>query len=245
MRQGFFSAVFSDAEERRRTGAMPGLRYAEVAEITDEGYVLEWISGTVRSRSAPARVSRFMAGNERGAYFPFEVGDEVVVGFEDGDIDSPVILGGLWSDQDVPPADVDTSSDNNTRAIVSRENSRLSFDDTPDATKVLLKSAQGLELSFDDAKDAMKVLLKGPGALQLLLDGTKSAEKVLLEGPAGMKLLLDGAAGAAKALLQGPGSMKLEFDGSAQTIKLQLDDSTKIELSASGITVQGTRIDLN
>jgi uncharacterized protein involved in type VI secretion and phage assembly len=182
MRPGLFSTVMSETESRQRAGRVPGLRFAEVAEITDEGYVLEWLSGAVRSRSAPARVARFMAGKERGAYFPFEVGDEVVVGFEDGNLDRPVILGGLWSDEDPPPADVDTSSSNNTRAIVSREKSRLAFDDSPGATKVLLKSAGGMELLLDDA---------------------------------------------------------------AQTLTLKFNDSTKIELSAAGIKLQGTRIDLN
>jgi len=182
MRPGLFSAMLSDSETRQREGRVPGLRYAEVAEITDEGYVLEWLSGAVRSRSAPARVARFMAGHERGAYFPFEVGDEVVVGFEEGNLDRPVILGALWSDEDPPPSGVDTSSSNNTRAIVSREKSMLSFDDSPGATKVLLKSAGGIELLLDDA---------------------------------------------------------------AQTLTLKFNDSTKIELSAAGIKLLGTRIDLN
>jgi uncharacterized protein involved in type VI secretion and phage assembly len=182
MRQGLFSGVMGESEARQRAGRVPGLRFAEVAEITDEGYVLEWLSGSVRSRSAPARVARFMAGNERGAYFPFEIGDEVVVGFEDGNIDRPVILGGLWSDEHAPPQEVDTSSSNNTRAIVSRENARLVFDDSPGATKLQLKSAGGMELVMDDA---------------------------------------------------------------AGTLTIKFDNSTSIELSAAGIKLTGTRIDLN
>ncbi|HSW22247.1 MAG TPA: phage baseplate assembly protein V [Burkholderiaceae bacterium] len=182
MRRGLFAHVMADAEAQRAAGLVPGLRCAEVAEITDEGYVLEWSTGTVRSRSAPARQACFMAGDKRGAYFPLEIGDEVIVGFEEGNIDCPVILGALYSDVDLPADGVDTSSSNNTRSIVSRAKSELSFDDSTGATRVLLKSAGGMELLMDD---------------------------------------------------------------SAQTLTLKLNDNTKIELSAAGIKVVGTRIDLN
>ena len=140
-------------------GGIAGLRYGEVKEITDDGYILEWLSGTVRSRSAPARVARFMAGKERGAYFPFEIGDEVLAGFIDGCIDQPVIIGALHSEQDPVPGEVDTSDSNNTRAIVSREGSRLSFDDTKGQTKVLLKSAGGIEILLDDAAKSLTIKL--------------------------------------------------------------------------------------
>ena len=150
MAHDVLSQMMQNAASRAMGASILGLRFAEVKEITDKGYVLEWLSGTVSTRSAPARVARFMAGNERGAYFPFEINDEVVVGFIEGNIDDPVILGALWSDQDKLPSDVDTSDSNNTRAFVSREGSRLSFDDTTGQTKVLLKSAGGISIILDD-----------------------------------------------------------------------------------------------
>jgi uncharacterized protein involved in type VI secretion and phage assembly len=112
-----------------------------------------------------------MAGKERGAYFPFEIDDEVLVGFIDGCIDRPVILGALWSDQDPPPGEIDTSDSNNTRAIVSREGSRLAFDDTKGQTKVLLKSAGGIEIVLDDVSksltlkfdDSTKIVMNAQG----------------------------------------------------------------------------------
>jgi uncharacterized protein involved in type VI secretion and phage assembly len=178
----FFGTLLDDAASLTGRGRASGLRLAEVASIDDDGYVLTWLSGDVRSQSAHARAMAFMAGSERGAYFPFEVGDEVVVGFVDCDLDQPVILGALWSDIDVPPEGVDTSSTNNTRAIVSRAKSKLVFDDTQGATSVTLESAGGMKLVLDDK---------------------------------GKKLLI------------------------------QFNDSTTIELSAQGVTVKGSTINLN
>lgn len=176
-RHRIFSTLMADTERRQRTGTVPGLRYAEVTEITDEGYVLKWLSGAVRSPSAPARAASFMAGKERGAYFPFEVGDEVVVGFQEGNIDDPVILGALWSDDDPPPQNVDTSDTNNTRSIVSREKSELTFDDTSSATKVLLKSAGGLEILFDDSKKTLTIKVDDDNKIELSPSGVKIVGK--------------------------------------------------------------------
>jgi len=168
-----FSALMGETEARQRAPKVPGLRYAEVVEIRDEGYILKWLSGSVRSNSLPARVARFMAGPERGAYFPLEIGDEVIVGFEEGNLDCPVILGALWSEQDVPPASVDTSSSNNIRAIVSRAKAELSFDDTAGATKLLLKSAGGMQLLFDDQTKTLTLKVDDSNKIELSPSGIK------------------------------------------------------------------------
>src|SRR5437899_1321842 len=51
-----------------------------------------------------ARMAAPMAGNNRGAYFLPEVNDEVLVAFEHGSIDAPIIVGALWNGKDTPPA---------------------------------------------------------------------------------------------------------------------------------------------
>lgn len=169
MSYDFFSALLeSTAPAGSPTG---GLRLAEIARITDEGYILTWLSGAVRSESAPARAMRFMAGKERGAYFPFEIGDEVVVGFVDGAEDYPIILGALWSDIDPPPAGIDTSETNNTRAIVSREKSQLVFDDTQGATSVTLKSAGGIQIVLDDKGKKLLIQFDTSSSIELSAAG--------------------------------------------------------------------------
>ena len=52
-----------------------------------------------------ARVASPMAGNARGLYFLPEVDDEVLVAFQHGRPEAPVVLGGLWNGKDKPPAD--------------------------------------------------------------------------------------------------------------------------------------------
>jgi phage baseplate assembly protein gpV len=67
------------------------------------------------------------AGKERGWYFLPEVNDEVLVAFEHGDINRPLVIGALWNGKDKPP--IEQSSDNHVRALVSRAGHRIELDD--------------------------------------------------------------------------------------------------------------------
>ena len=49
------------------------------------------------------RVVAPFAGNERGIQFFPEVGDEVAIGFEEGDPERPYVFGALWNGKDAPP----------------------------------------------------------------------------------------------------------------------------------------------
>jgi phage baseplate assembly protein V len=52
-----------------------------------------------------ARVLQFFAGPGHGSYFIPEVGSEVLVACIHGDLRLPVVLGGLYNGQDIPPAE--------------------------------------------------------------------------------------------------------------------------------------------
>ena len=166
-----FSAIMESQEQEQRRGAISGVRYAEVARHEDEGYILTWLSGSVTTESAPARVATLMAGGQRGSYFMPEVGDEVVVGFEDGDLDKPVILGALWSDVDNPPSQADTSSSNNIRTIVSRSGHQLTFDDSPGAAKVIVKTNGDLHMTMDDQAGTITIEMNSTNKIEMSATG--------------------------------------------------------------------------
>lgn len=86
---------------------------------------LPWLPGV----EPWARVSAMAAGMARGAYFIPQIGDEVLVAFNQGDIREPFILGSLWSTIDRPPSILPTDP----------------------TTKSKLRTRLGQELEFDDA----------------------------------------------------------------------------------------------
>jgi uncharacterized protein involved in type VI secretion and phage assembly len=167
-----FARLTQFAEQWQRSAPMLGLAFAEVVGQSDEGYQLRYLSGDIDATSAPARMSSFMAGSRRGAFFMPEVGDEVVVGFEMGDLNRPVILGALWSDVDQPPEVADTSSSNNVRTIVSRAGHQVTFDDSPSG-KIQIKTSGGMEISLEDGPSP-KIVIKTTGTIatsRIVLDG--------------------------------------------------------------------------
>lgn len=95
-----------------------------------------------------ARVAMPMAGNQRGVYFLPEVGDEVLVAFERGDLRFPYVVGSLWNGQEPSP---ETNSDgkNDVRCIHSRKGHKLTFNDGSQGL-VQLELNDGKKIAIDD-----------------------------------------------------------------------------------------------
>jgi uncharacterized protein involved in type VI secretion and phage assembly len=70
------------------------------------------LGGDAAVESGWARIVRGASGKERGVVALPEVNDEVVVGFQHGDVRQPFVLGALYNGKDTPGADLvkDTSS---------------------------------------------------------------------------------------------------------------------------------------
>ena len=84
-------------------GVMPG-KVKKVKDPQGEGRVLvefSWMEGNNQSYWAP--IATLMSGGGRGAWFQPEVGDEVLVAFDRGDVNHPYIVGFLWNGGDRPP----------------------------------------------------------------------------------------------------------------------------------------------
>jgi uncharacterized protein involved in type VI secretion and phage assembly len=115
------------------------------------------------------------AGKERGWFFLPEVNDEVLVAFEHGDINRPVVLGALWNGKDKPPEE--QSSSNAKRVLVSRAGSRIELDDEKNTIVVKDGGGKG-EITFkaDDNKLTIEaksgdVVIKAAKDLTIVADG--------------------------------------------------------------------------
>jgi phage baseplate assembly protein gpV len=84
-----------------------------------------------------ARIAVPMGGRDRGTYVLPEIDDQVLVVFEHGDIDRPIVVGALWSKKQ-EPVEVNQSAKNNTKLIKSRCGHRIIFDDKDGAEKITI-----------------------------------------------------------------------------------------------------------
>jgi uncharacterized protein involved in type VI secretion and phage assembly len=77
-----------------------GLARAQVVDVRDPdsaGRIKVKFPWLPREVETWARVSLPLGGNRTGLWALPEVGDEVIVGFEHGDVRRPIILGSLWN----------------------------------------------------------------------------------------------------------------------------------------------------
>jgi phage protein D/phage baseplate assembly protein gpV len=78
--------------------------------------------------SAWARIATPMAGSGSGLYFLPDIGDEVLVAFDQGDAAKPIVLGGLWNGPAAPPAR--NTGLNEKKVIKLKTGMQIVFDET-------------------------------------------------------------------------------------------------------------------
>lgn len=119
----------------------------------DDTYVTDWVR-TVQ-----------WGGKGGGGVVSPEVNDEVLVGFEQGLLDSPYVIGGLYNGVDKPsPHDVPlidkTTGKVNRRSVVSRSGHRVELLDAraPGRSGVRLMTAdEHMEVFLDDRRDRIEL----------------------------------------------------------------------------------------
>jgi uncharacterized protein involved in type VI secretion and phage assembly len=104
-----------------------------------------------------ARIAVLMAGADRGTFFLPEVGEEVLVAFEQGDIARPYVLGALWNGVDKPP-ETNADGKNNLRLVKSRSGHLIRLDDTDGAEKIeIIDKSGGNSISIDTQNNAITI----------------------------------------------------------------------------------------
>jgi uncharacterized protein involved in type VI secretion and phage assembly len=92
-----------------------------------------------------------MAGRDRGTFFVPDVGDEVLVAFERGDMRLPYVIGSLWNGKDKPPSG-DVAA---TKSIRSRSGITLRFDDT--SGSLAIETPAGQRVTLQDNTGSVRV----------------------------------------------------------------------------------------
>lgn len=151
--------MMSGSETDRAADGFPrGLAFGRVTDNEDSDGL-----GRVRvkleihtddQQSFWARIATPMAGPEMGMYFLPEIDDEVLVGFIGEDPSHPVVLGGVWNSQRLPP-ETNADGNNDRRLIRSRSKHELRFDDG-EANEIELTMKDGSRLYLTEGHAVME-----------------------------------------------------------------------------------------
>ena len=137
-----------------------------LAEVTNNKDPRKWGRVKVKYRwreNSPesdwARVAALAGGKDRGTLWLPEVGDEVLVAFDKGDIDHPFVLGGLWNGVDVPP-ETNDDGQNDTKLIRTRSGHEIRFFDKAGQESITIQTQGGHSLFMDDTAGGALIELK-------------------------------------------------------------------------------------
>jgi uncharacterized protein involved in type VI secretion and phage assembly len=130
-----------------------------------------------------ARVVGLGAGPNRGFYCLPEIGDEVLVGFEHGNITRPYIIGAVWNGKDTPPEAVNDTIHNGKvrlRTIKTRTGHTIEFveedlgrgSEDKNYAGVYIRTFGGHHVSMKDSPSAKGVTIQTSGKHQINLNDT-------------------------------------------------------------------------
>jgi phage protein D/phage baseplate assembly protein gpV len=120
------------------------------------------LSGDHASTWAPVVVPG--GGAERGIEFLPEVNDEVLVAFEQGDVNHPFVLGGVWNGLDAPPeksGSIITNGRVQKRIIRSRTGHTITLDDSDSGGGITIQDKAGNKIVLDTGSNALTIEVNG------------------------------------------------------------------------------------
>lgn len=188
-----------------------------------------------------ARLANFYASNSFGAFFIPEIGDEVVLGYLNNDPSNPIVLGSLYSSKQTPPYDL--TADNFTKAVVTKSQLKIEFDDDKKITTIITPGDNKVVLSDDDKS----ILMQDQNGNKVEL----SADGIVLDSPKDISITAKG-----KITIDATGeigvSSKADVSVEGMNVNLSANvgfvakGSASAELSASGqTTVKGAMVMIN
>lgn len=203
-----------------------------------------------------ARLSQPGAGLGRGAVTVPEVGDEVLVAFESGRFDRPVVLGGLYNGKDVPQGGWASFVDSGSvvrRSITSRSGMIVEFLEKPGEESIRISTnggAQHVTLT-QTAEKGIQIVSEGSVSVVAQRDATVTVEGdatvTASQGAIALsatKIALDASSELAISApkVRVGGSASLDLTGGAVAVTA----TGTAELSATGVTVvKGSLVKIN
>ncbi len=166
------------------------------------------------------RVGQAWAGKRWGAFFLPRVGDEVIVAFEEGDPDQPIVVGSVYNAQQMPPY---TLPDNKTRSVIKTRSSQQGTEENFN------------ELRFEDLKDSEEIYFHAEKDFNRVVENNDTL-KVGFEkkdkGDQTIEIYNDRT-----ARLQ-EGNEKLTVEKGTRTVTVKKDDTHTVQDGSRTVTVK-------
>lgn len=199
-------------------------------------------------------VASFYTAPNGGAYFLPEVGTSVVILFEGGSPDCPIVVGSLWGKNAAFP-DKAPQDKNPVKAIITKKGVKITISEEEGKESLSIATPGGLTISLEDEekkveiqdkdkKNAM-ILESGEGELKLYADKKVT---VFAGGTEAITIEKDKVA-IKSGTVSVEGSQKLTMKGQTANIQgsqIQIKADASMKLESGGLNeVKGSMVKLN
>ena len=199
--------------DRTAAGLLPGVHGLQVGVVTqlesdpdgEDRVLVRMPIIDPEEEGIWARMASPDAGENRGIFFRPEIGDEVVLGFLNGDPRDPIIIGMLNSS--AKPAPITAADDNHEKGLVTRSEMKLVFND--DEISVKLETPNGNKLTVSDQEGA--ILLEDENGNKI----TMNADGITLESAADVNISASGDVNIEGTNVNVTASAQFKAEGSA------------------------------
>lgn len=163
-----------------------------------------------------ARVASLDAGENRGAFFRPEIGDEVIVGFLNDDPNHAVVLGMLHSS--AKPAPIVATDDNHEKGFVTRSEMKLIFND--EKKSITIETPGGKKITIDEDAAAIVIEDENSNTITLDADGihAESGKDFIIKATGDVKIEGTNIELKANAQFKAEGSAGAEISTSAVAV---------------------------
>ncbi len=157
------------------------------------------------------RVMTTHAGKDRGWFCLPEIADEVLVGYEQGSPDLPVVLGSLFNKEDAPNAAVDDDA-NSIKAFITRSGNKIVFSDKDGKEEISIVSKDGSKIVLNAEGPSITIETKGDMTIKAKNIAIESDEELSLKS--GTEFKIDAGTG-----LKAKASAACNIEGATVTVK--------------------------
>jgi uncharacterized protein involved in type VI secretion and phage assembly len=220
------------------SGLLPGVsglhsgKVKKIDEDPDSGFriLLDLPLFDNKRQGIWSRLANFYSTKGAGAFFLPEIGDEVIVGFINDDPRYPVILGSLYSKGVKPFAELKPNNKNSHKAIVSKSELRMVFNDED---KILTLTTPGKNLiEFSDKDKKITISDQNKNTIVMSNAGIELKSAGTISIDAGKKVTIKGKTGVTIAA----------SSGDVATSGININEKASAQFTASGsasATVKG------
>lgn len=168
------------------------------------------------------------AGKEYGYYALPEVGTEVVLAFQMGRRNCPIVLGCIWNQQNALPKE--TANENNTvKKLLTKGGCEIQLSEEEGKEQILIQTPKGLKLLLEDENETIQLGDKD-GKSGVSVDAKNGAVTILADKTLEFKV---------------GGNVMLSLNGSSKAIdikggKLSCNADQSLELKGQTLKLEGT-----